>query len=506
MRPSAVPPATARLARHITVALLAAVILLAAACGGDDFSTETASVDAEFDRARSSSTAGQAFDAVAAVEEAALEEAEFEEAEALDGEAALADGLETTGSAGGVSAGQLPDLGRDIIYTADLELGTTNVADATREAIATVEGRGGFLFSQNTDGRTDSSSLVFRVFPEQFQPTLERLGSVGRVIGQDISAEDVSSIVVDLESRITTSEASVIRLRALIEDADDIEVIASIENQLLQRETALEQLRGQLRSVRDRVDLATINVTITPLVSHPALTVRTTAYDGHEADIDCLLGAGGASSIRVDGPATLCLHLENIGDSDLTDIVVVDQGRGNVDALELGAPVVLEGDLQLLPPGASAVALFDVEIAEPTVVRLAASAGAIDDDGRATADALTATASPLRLETPPDGGTDFGAIWKGSLEALATVAVVIAIVAVAVAPFLVVALVLWPLATWLWRLAGRPVPSFDFLRSPRPAPSSPPAPPAPGDRILAAPTDETTGDTDADDPGATVSF
>jgi len=137
-------------------------------------------------------------------------------------------------------------------FTATLELASTDVSTATRAAIRSIEGRGGFLFWQETRGGAGGSSvLTFKVLPEHFQAALDDLGAIGEVRSQSISADDVSAIVVDLESRINTSEASVLRLRALLDDATELETIATVESQLLERETSLEQLRGQLRTVRN---------------------------------------------------------------------------------------------------------------------------------------------------------------------------------------------------------------------------------------------------------------
>ena len=58
--------------------------------------------------------------------------------------------------------------------------------------------------------------LTFKIAPESFQTALARLGDIGEVRTQNVTADDVTERVVDLQSRITTAEASVDRLRGFL--------------------------------------------------------------------------------------------------------------------------------------------------------------------------------------------------------------------------------------------------------------------------------------------------
>ena len=203
--------------RRRLLALLALVMLMAAACSSADVNDTATSASMDF-----------------AEEAEAPVEAMFDD-EAMDSDEMAGDAMDgalaeesrsTSGSTGSEAQAQLVDLGRDIIYTAQLDLASTDVSAATRDAVRTVEGLGGFLFSQQTSGQDNTSQLVFKVLPDQFATTLDRLGGIGTVRNQAVSAEDVTAIVVDLRSRITTAEASVLRLRALIEDANDFETVS----------------------------------------------------------------------------------------------------------------------------------------------------------------------------------------------------------------------------------------------------------------------------------------
>ena len=109
------------------------------------------------------------------------------------------------------------DFGRDIVYRATITVEVDDVAAASQEAVAIVQGLGGIVFAQTT--RTEPqpvAEMTFKVRPGDFASALERLAGVGELVDQSISADDVTARIVDLESRITTAEVSVVRLRKLL--------------------------------------------------------------------------------------------------------------------------------------------------------------------------------------------------------------------------------------------------------------------------------------------------
>jgi hypothetical protein len=152
---------------------------------------------------------------------------------------------------------------RDIIFTASIDVDVEDLDAAAEEARRLAEEAGGFVFGEDTARRSSAQTvLTLKVPPEQFGDLLGALGELGRVDAQQISSDDVTEQVVSLDSRIRTAEASVLRLRALIARAERIEDIAFLEGELLDRETNLETLRGEQRTLERQVDLATITVTM----------------------------------------------------------------------------------------------------------------------------------------------------------------------------------------------------------------------------------------------------
>ena len=298
--------------------LLSAFFVLFSSCssGNDDDAGDVSSGPADFDvPAAVEDSVSESFQSPD-TGEAAMVEASMDGAEDADVPVSEEAGL-------AIPTALTPaDLGRDIIYTAEISVQADDVEAASREAVAIVQGLGGIVFSQTT--RTEPrprTQITFKVLPADFSTALERLSGVGRLVDQSINSDDVTEIIVDIESRIITAEASVARLRKFLDEATQLEDVAQLERELLDRETTLERLRGQLRTLRDQVDLATITLAITqsPTVL-PDTGIRVTAWVSEDAQDPCL----GVQHITVapDASVYLCLEVENTGTSALTNVEV----------------------------------------------------------------------------------------------------------------------------------------------------------------------------------------
>jgi hypothetical protein len=182
-------------------------------------------------------------------------------------------------SAGGQTAGQTPsfaidavtappgEVGRDVVSSATVTVRAEDIAAAKEQAAAAVEAAGGFVFAeQGQFGDNPSATLTLKVPPQRFRSLLAGLGRLGTVERQDVTTDDVTEQVIDLDSRIASAEVSVARVRSFLDRATNVIEISSFESELLRRETDLEKLRGQKRSLDGRIDLATIVLTVQPPV------------------------------------------------------------------------------------------------------------------------------------------------------------------------------------------------------------------------------------------------
>ncbi len=344
----------------VLLVLFSAVLALLGACGDDEGDTAAVEVPADYEAAYGSAddsadaSAGASRRSAGAAAEPTAEEAAAATTVPMTTTAPRPD----TGAALAVPTAPTPaELGREIVYRATISVEADDVAATSNEAESIVQGLGGVVFSQTTRTEPEPwTEIVFKVFPGDFSTALERLAGVGKLVDQSISADDVTERVVDLESRISTAETSVTRLRRLLEEAVDLEDVAAIERQLLDRETTLEVLRGQLRTLRDQVDLATITLTVTqsPTVL-PDTGIMAQAWVSDDADDPCL----GTVHFYAGPDATLyfCLEVENTGASALTDVTV----RSREVRLDVGSFELVSGGFDRIEPGELLVAV----LAEP---------------------------------------------------------------------------------------------------------------------------------------------
>ena len=337
-------------------------------------------------------------------------------------------------------------LARMIIFTATIAVEVEDITVANAEVQQAIAGLGGILFGQETTtGDAPRSVLTIKIAPANFDRALERLAGIGDLISQTIYADDVTDRVVDLQSRIATSEASVLRLRALLETAPGIEEVVALESELLRRETDLEVLRGQLRTLEDQVALATIVLILSEpsRFPEPAIEVVETIELGHDA------ACPGRDEVEIDEgePMTVCFVVTNTGDTALTEIEVWDSGLG----LDPDDVIVVEGDLDVaLLPGERLVLAYETEADFDRRVSPAVSAVAVDEDDEPMYYEIVADIEAVELtvieDTSLPGFTDaLGTAWDG-MRWLFGVAVIVAGAAI---PFLWIPLIAG--GVWWWR-------------------------------------------------------
>jgi Domain of unknown function (DUF4349) len=91
--------------------------------------------------------------------------------------------------------------------------------------------------------------------------TVARLERLGEVRNRFRTAEDVTEEVVDVEARITSQRRSIDRIRALLDQAADIDDVVRIESELAARESELDSLLRRQEELAKLTALATVTVT-----------------------------------------------------------------------------------------------------------------------------------------------------------------------------------------------------------------------------------------------------
>ena len=175
---------------------------------------------------------------------------------------------EDSGSAGGSGALLDPsastDTDRKIIYTASVEMESTDY-DTTRQGILdAVEAAGAYLESSyqygNAQDANRSAQYTVRVPVENYASLLTSLGETGNVLSQSESTDDITSNYIDVEARLTALEAQRDRLNQLADQAETTADLLEIESQLSDVQYKIESYTAQLRSLESQISYSTVDV------------------------------------------------------------------------------------------------------------------------------------------------------------------------------------------------------------------------------------------------------
>lgn len=155
---------------------------------------------------------------------------------------------------------------RAVIKRASLTVRTTQVAPALARAEAIVAGVGGFVAEERTEanraGNARFSTLSIRVPVGDYPTVLSQLSRLGTLVQQSRNESDVTAEVVDVDSRVASAEASIKRIRLLLDRAQDLGDVISLESELATRQADLEALEAQRAYYADQTTLATIDLTL----------------------------------------------------------------------------------------------------------------------------------------------------------------------------------------------------------------------------------------------------
>ncbi|MFF4101286.1 DUF4349 domain-containing protein [Streptomyces sp. NPDC001903] len=180
------------------------------------------------------------------------------------------------GSAGSEAAknGQQPTAVRpNVIRTATLALETADPQKALAAARTAAEGAGGYVGNESTgrgeDGRM-TSTLTLRVPGDRFDAVLGAMEGSGRLRSRKVEAQDVTQKVADVDSRVRSQQASVARVRDMMDKATALGDVVMLESELSKRQSDLESLLAQQTALKDQTSMGTITMEVSEPAPKPA--------------------------------------------------------------------------------------------------------------------------------------------------------------------------------------------------------------------------------------------
>ena len=157
---------------------------------------------------------------------------------------------------------------RNLILTANVAMRSQDPWATADRARTIAVGLGGDLLSLSQSGNADqrSATLTVRVPSSRFDDALRQLKQLdGEVVSSTVDGKDVTDQFVDLQARLAAKQAEEAQYLALMARADKIDDILKIQQSLSNVRTQIEQLQGQVNSIKSRTDFSTISMSVTPL-------------------------------------------------------------------------------------------------------------------------------------------------------------------------------------------------------------------------------------------------
>lgn len=127
-----------------------------------------------------------------------------------------------------------------------------------------VEDNQGYIENLQTYGSTSyrSSSFVIRVPEAQAQAFLNSVGEIGELVSQSESAKDVTLEYYDTASKIESLKVQRERLLELLEQAETLSDIITIEDKLEEVESEINEYGTRLKVYDNLVNYVTVNIEI----------------------------------------------------------------------------------------------------------------------------------------------------------------------------------------------------------------------------------------------------
>jgi hypothetical protein len=155
-----------------------------------------------------------------------------------------------------------------IIYTAQLTVRASNVSSAAAQAAGIAEGAGGYVSNETASSDPDhpseaTASVQLKIPVAAYQATLGQLASrLGTQLSLQQQAQDVTQQVADVNSQVTSDEAAIAQLRALLSHAGSVADLLSVQNQINDEEASLESMQAQQRALSHETSYATVTLTL----------------------------------------------------------------------------------------------------------------------------------------------------------------------------------------------------------------------------------------------------
>lgn len=155
---------------------------------------------------------------------------------------------------------------RAIVRTGSLSLIVKSIDETVANVRTTLQELKGFEaganFYENGNG-TKSGTMTVRVPADRFYEAWDAFkGEAERVERESVSADDVTSQLVDLEARLENHQARETRYRELLSAAKNVEEILKVQDKLDSERLEIERLQAQIKNLSEQATYSTITINL----------------------------------------------------------------------------------------------------------------------------------------------------------------------------------------------------------------------------------------------------
>ena len=156
--------------------------------------------------------------------------------------------------------------GRKIIYSSSFTLETKEYDKSVNELNKIVDEYGAWFESSKSYGTAEngnrSSYYTVRVPVENYKAFISRQGSVGVVISSSENNRDVTEQYTDVEARLASATLREERVLKILESADRLDDVLSLERELADIRYEIESYTGSLRKYDSQVNYSTVTISL----------------------------------------------------------------------------------------------------------------------------------------------------------------------------------------------------------------------------------------------------
>lgn len=162
----------------------------------------------------------------------------------------------------------------NIIKEANISIETVNYTEDKQLIEDTIKANNARVMSLNESTGTNyipyntlesnksyyNANYTVKIDSDKLEGFVEELAKVGHVLHKNLGSEDVTETVTDLDSRIETLDARIAKLTELLERAETMEDVITLEERIDDAIASKEDLLGEQGDIQNKINESTVYI------------------------------------------------------------------------------------------------------------------------------------------------------------------------------------------------------------------------------------------------------